>query len=71
MEDVAKIQLASVRLSNTALVWWDKKLHSSKNVGNLFSSWPDFIYVLKEQFYPLGYKQKALMNWQYLRQGKG
>ena len=40
-------------------------------MGKLFSSWPDFTPALKEQFYPLGYKQKALMNWKYLRQGKG
>jgi len=40
-------------------------------VGNLLSPWPSFIFALKEQFYPLGYKQKALMDWQYLRQGRG
>ena len=39
-------------------------------MGKLFSSWSNFTSVLKEQFYPLGYKQKALMNWQNLRQGK-
>eukprot|EP00253_Pinus_taeda_P025542 PITA_25542 len=71
MADEAKIQLAILRLSSTALVWWESKLQSNKNVGKLFSSWPDFTSALKEQFYPLGYKQKALMNWQYLRQGKG
>ncbi len=63
VEDEAKIQLASLRLSSTALVWWERKLQSNKNAGNLFSSWPNFISALKEQFYPLGYKQKALMNW--------
>lgn len=40
-------------------------------MGNLLSSWPSFISILKEQFYPLGHKQKALMDWQYLRQGRG
>jgi len=35
------------------------------------SSWPNFISALKEQFYPLGYKQKALMDWKYLRKGRG
>ena len=45
-------------------------MRSSKSVGNLLSSWPSFISALKEQFYPLGYKQKALMDWQYLRQGR-
>jgi len=40
-------------------------------VGNLLSSWSSFISALKEQLYPLGYKQKALMDWKYLRQGRG
>ena len=71
VEDEAKIQLASLWLSSTTLVWWDSRLQSSKNVGNLLSSWPNFISVLKEQFFPLDYRQKALMNWKYLRQGKG
>lgn len=71
IENEAKIQLASLRLGSTALVWWESKLQSSQNVGKLFSSWFDFTSVLKEQFYLLGYKHKALMKWQYLRQGKG
>ena len=61
-EDEANIQLASPRLSSTALVWWERKLQSNKSVGNLLSSWPSFISALKEQFYPLAYKQKALMD---------
>ena len=66
-----RIHLDSLWLSNTALIWWERKLQSSKNVGNLFYSWTKFISALKEQFNPLGYKQKTLMNWKYLRQGKG
>lgn len=37
----------------------------------MLSSWSNFVYALKEQFYPLGYRQKALMESKYLRQGKG
>jgi len=48
VEDEANIQLASLRLSSTALIWWERKLQSSKNVVNLFLSWPDFISTLKE-----------------------
>ena len=48
VEDEEKIQLGSLRLSDTALIWWESKLQRSKNVGNLFSSWPDFISALKE-----------------------
>ena len=40
-------------------------------MGNLLSSWASFIYTLKEKIYPLGYRQKYLMDWQYLRQGRG
>jgi len=40
-------------------------------LGNILSSWPNFIYALKEQFYPLVYKKKYLMDWKYLRQGRG
>eukprot|EP00253_Pinus_taeda_P030758 PITA_30758 len=35
VEDEAKIQLASLRLSSTALVWWERKLQHSKNMANL------------------------------------
>ena len=62
-EDESNIQLTSLWLSGTTLIWWERKLQSSKNVGKLFSSWFDFNSALREQFYPLGYKHKALMNW--------
>ena len=55
-EDKAKIQLASLRLSGTALVWWESKLQKvGKNWGNLLSSWSNFVFALKYRFYPLGY----------------
>ena len=28
-------------------------------------------FSLKEKIYPLGYKKKSLMDWQYLRKGRG
>ncbi len=38
-EDEAKIQLASLWLSSTALIWWEGKLQKgNKNLGNLLSS---------------------------------
>ena len=36
-------------------------------MGNLLSSWS----ALRKQFYPLGYVQKAMMDWKSFRQGKG
>jgi hypothetical protein len=71
-EEDVKIQLASLRLTGTALVWWESKLQQgSKQMGNLLSSWSAFISALRKQFYPLGYVQKAMMDWQSFRQGKG
>ena len=71
-EEEVKIQLASLRLEDTALTWWGRKLQQgSKHNGKLLTSWSEFISALKKQFYPLGYMQKAMMEWQHLRQGKG
>jgi hypothetical protein len=40
-------------------------------VGNVFPSWKIFISTLRNQFYPLGYKEKALIEWQALKLRKG
>jgi hypothetical protein len=40
-------------------------------VGNVFPSWEDFISALRKQFYPLGYKEKAIIEWQSLKLRKG
>ena len=67
-----KIQLASLRLTGTTLVWWERKLQQgSKQTGNLLSSWSAFISTLRKQFYSLGYVQKDMMDWKSFRQGKG
>ena len=40
-EDEAKVQLASLRLSGTALIWWESKLHKGrKKLGNFFPLGP-------------------------------
>jgi hypothetical protein len=64
--------LASLRLAGTTLIWWQSKLQKgTQNVGNVFPSWKDFISALRKQFYPLGYKEKAIIEWQYLKLRKG
>jgi hypothetical protein len=64
--------LASLRLAGTALIWWQSKLQKgTQNVGNVFPSWKDFISALRKQFYPLGYKEKAIIEWQSLKLRKG
>jgi hypothetical protein len=40
-------------------------------VGNVFPSWKNFISTLRKQFYPLGYKEKAIIEWTYLKLRKG
>ena len=70
-EEEVKIQLASLRLEETDLTWWESKLQKgSKHNGKLLTSWSEFIFAFKKQFYPLGYVQKSMMEWQHLRQGK-
>ena len=58
-EEDLKIQLASLWLTGTALIWWESKLQQGSNqMGNLLTSWSAFISALRKQFYPLGYVQK-------------
>jgi hypothetical protein len=64
--------LASLRLVGTTLIWWQSKLQKgTQHVGNVFPSWKSFISALRKQFYPLGYKEKALIEWQSLKLRKG
>ena len=58
-EDEAKIQLASLWLEGTTLVWWERKLQkASKHIGNILSSWSNFVSSLRNSFYPLAYVKK-------------
>jgi hypothetical protein len=71
-EDEVNIQLASLRLEGTMLIWWEGKLQEGiQKSGKILSSWSEFKAALRKQFYPLAYRQKEIMEWKYLRQGKG
>jgi hypothetical protein len=62
--EATKIKSTSLRLANTTLIWWQSKFqHGTQQIGNVFPSWQDFIFALRKQFYPLGYKEKALIEW--------
>jgi hypothetical protein len=64
--------LALLRLAGTTLIWWKSKLQNgTQQVGNVFPSWKSFISSLRKQFYPLGYKEKALIEWKDLKLRKG
>jgi hypothetical protein len=71
-DDETKIQLASLRLDGSTLIWWESKTQEEiKKNGKILLSWNDFIIAIKKQFYPLAYKQKATMEWQNFKQEKG
>ena len=51
-----KIQLGSLRLESSSLIWWEAKTQEDmKNHGKLLSSWNDFIIAIKRKLYPLAY----------------
>jgi hypothetical protein len=71
-DEAAQIKLAFLRLAGTTLIWWQSKLQNGRQqVGNVFPSWQSFISALRKQFYPLGYKEKTLIEWQSLKLRKG
>ena len=70
--DKTKIQLATLRMGGTTLIWWDCKTQIDvKRKGKVISSWSKFLKALKKQFYPLGYMQQVVIDWKNLRQDKG
>jgi hypothetical protein len=71
-DEATQIKLASLRLAGTTLIWWQSKLQNgTQKVGNVFPSWKSFIFSLRKQFCPLGYKEKALIEWKALKLRKG
>eukprot|EP00253_Pinus_taeda_P026380 PITA_26380 len=70
--DKRKIQLASLCLGGTALVWWEGRTQADmKRHGKTISIWSEFVSAIKKQFYPVAYMQQAMMSWKTLRQLKG
>jgi hypothetical protein len=69
-EDEFKVQLASLRLEGTTLVWWESKLQEESKWGKLISSWSEFKSTIRKQFYPLWYLHKEMMEWKTLSQSK-
>jgi hypothetical protein len=47
-EEEVKVQLASLRLEDIALVWWESKLQGKSNCGNLPSSWSEFKSMIRK-----------------------
>jgi hypothetical protein len=38
-EEEVKVQLASLQLEGTALVWWERQIHERSKCGNILYSW--------------------------------
>jgi hypothetical protein len=38
-EEEVKVKLDSLRLEDTSLVWWERKLQDTSKCGNILSSW--------------------------------
>jgi hypothetical protein len=71
-DEATEIKFASLRLAGTSLIWWQRKLQNGmQQVGNVFPSWKFFVSALRKQLYPLGYKEKALIEWKDLKLIKG
>jgi hypothetical protein len=71
VDDTAKIQLATLHLGKTTLIWWESRMQTDLiQQGKVISSWDEFIVALRKQFYPLAYIQTTIIDWKHLRQGK-
>jgi hypothetical protein len=48
-DEATQINLDSLRLAGTTLIWWKSKLQNgTQQVGNLFPSWKSFISALRK-----------------------
>jgi hypothetical protein len=71
-DEETQIKLDSLRLAGTTLIWWQSKLQNAmQQVGNVFPSWQVFVSALRNKLCPLGYKEKALIEWQAIKLRKG
>ena len=62
-DDETKIQLASLRMENATLIWWEAKTQEyMKKHGKVLSSWNDFFVAIRRKFYPLPYMKKAIIG---------
>jgi hypothetical protein len=49
VDDETKIQLASLKMGGTSLIWWERRTRDDlKKSGKTISSWNDFVIALKQ-----------------------
>jgi hypothetical protein len=71
-DEGTQIKLESLLLVGTTFIWWKRRLQNvTQQVGNVFPSWQFFFSALRNQFYPLGYKEKGLIEWKGIKLRKG
>jgi hypothetical protein len=70
-EEEVEVQLATLWLEGTTLIWWERKLQDISKCGKLLSSLLEFKSVIRNTFCPLVYLHKAMMEWKSLRKSKG
>ena len=62
-KDNIKIQLDSILVGGTAVIWWERKSQEDlATKGKIISSWYEFTSTLKKNFYPLGYMKQAMID---------
>jgi hypothetical protein len=67
-DEATHVKLASLRIAGTTLILWQNKLQNgTQQVGNVFPSWKSFISTIRKKLYPLGYKEKYLIEWKALK----
>jgi hypothetical protein len=60
MDKNVRIQLAALRLSGLALIWWESKMKFDLvQKGKVISSWDKFTKSIRKQLYPLTHTQKG------------
>ncbi|KAI3729805.1 hypothetical protein L6452_18475 [Arctium lappa] len=60
-----KVSFARLKLTSHALAWWNSHL---KTVDEEEIGWKEFIYLIRHEYYPMGYSQERWSRWHNHRQ---
>lgn len=70
--ELHKVSFARLKLGGHALTWWEAHTSGlSTNNEPPVSSWIQFSTALRNQFYPIGHRERLKERWQFLRQTTG
>ncbi|GMI78261.1 hypothetical protein HRI_001495400 [Hibiscus trionum] len=68
IEDADKVSIASIYLSNNALLWWRRRCSDEKRGGTSVQTWDEFQTELKNQFCPGDAEREARSKLRHLKQ---